>query len=175
MLCAGLIMNWLGREVTQILNSAEAVINSPEQVFEALERVFRPKSNQTLARVKFRKTKQRVSQTCDSYMSELRLALPECKYKNYTDELLKDQFIFGIENKEIQDHLLVEITIVIIVDVPIVRVNVLHLEKFATDVVRRTTLRKNADKSQASLIDIRVSRPNLARKTHILIDVRYRK
>ena len=43
-------------------------------------------------------------------MSELRLALPECKYKNNADELLKDQFIFGIDNKEIQDHLLGEIS-----------------------------------------------------------------
>ena len=42
-------------------------------------------------------------------MSELRLALPECKYHNDVDELLKDQFIFGICNKEIQDHLLGEI------------------------------------------------------------------
>ena len=42
-------------------------------------------------------------------MSELWLALPECKYKNYAYELLKDQFIFGIVNKEIQDHLLGEI------------------------------------------------------------------
>ena len=79
---AGLIVIWLGREVTQILNSVEAGINSAEEIFEALEKVFRPESNQTLARFKFRKMKQRVSQTCDSYMSELRLALPECKYKN---------------------------------------------------------------------------------------------
>ena len=42
-------------------------------------------------------------------MSELRLALPECKYRNGSDELLKDQFIFGIYNQEIQDHLLGEI------------------------------------------------------------------
>ena len=42
-------------------------------------------------------------------MSELRLALPECKYRNDADELLKDQFMFGIHNKEIQDHLLGEI------------------------------------------------------------------
>ena len=53
--------------------------------------------------------KQKASQTCDSYMSELRLALPECKYRNDANELLKDQFIFGIYNKEIQDHLLGEI------------------------------------------------------------------
>ena len=42
-------------------------------------------------------------------MSGLRLALPECRYRNDVDELLKDQFIFGIHNKEIQDHLLGEI------------------------------------------------------------------
>ena len=53
--------------------------------------------------------KQGASQNCDSYMSGLRLALPECKYRNDSDELLKDQFIFGIHNKEIQDHLLGEI------------------------------------------------------------------
>ena len=66
--CAGLIVNWLGREVTQILNSVEAEINSTEQVFKFLERVFTPKSNQTLARFKFQNMNQRVSQTCDSYV-----------------------------------------------------------------------------------------------------------
>ena len=40
--------------------------------------------------------KQKASQTCDSYMSKLRLALPECKYRNDANELLKDQFIFGV-------------------------------------------------------------------------------
>ena len=44
-------------------------------------------------------------------MSELRLNIIECKYPNIVhDELLKDQFIFGICIKEIQDHLLGEIT-----------------------------------------------------------------
>ena len=43
------------------------------------------------------------------HTSELRLALLECKYRNDADELLKDQFIFGVYNKEIQDHLLGEI------------------------------------------------------------------
>ena len=54
--------------------------------------------------------KQTSSQTCDAYMSQLRLSLPECKYCNDSDELLKDQFIFGLYNKEIQDHLLGEIS-----------------------------------------------------------------
>ena len=32
------------------------------------------------------------------------------QYKYDSDELLKDQFIFGIHNKEIQDHLLGELS-----------------------------------------------------------------
>ena len=64
-------------------------------MFKALEKVFRPESNQTLAHFKFRNMKQKATQTHDSYMS-----LPECKYKNDADEFLKDQFIFGIENKD---------------------------------------------------------------------------
>ena len=54
--------------------------------------------------------KQNAHQSVDAYMSQLRLALPECKFKNDSDDLLKDQFIFGIHNKEIQDHLLGEIS-----------------------------------------------------------------
>ena len=107
---AGLLINWLGRQATQILASTEVTTDSPEEVFEALEKVFRPESNQTLLRFKFQNMKQTSAQTCDAYMSQLRLSLPECKYHNDSDELLKDQFIFGLHNKEIQDHLLGEIS-----------------------------------------------------------------
>ena len=54
--------------------------------------------------------KQRQGQNCDTYMSELRLSIVECRYPDIVqDELLKDQFIFGLAIKEIQDHLLGEI------------------------------------------------------------------
>ena len=49
----GLIVNWLGREATQMFTSVEADVNSTNEVFQALEKVFRPESNQTLARFKF--------------------------------------------------------------------------------------------------------------------------
>ena len=78
---AGLLVNWLGREATQILTSVELDVNTPNEVFVVLEKVFRPESNQTLSRFKFRNMKQGASQNCDSYMSGLRLALPECKYR----------------------------------------------------------------------------------------------
>ena len=107
---AGLLINWLGRQAMQILASGEITADSPEEVFEALEKVFRPESNQTLSRFKFQNMKQTSSQTCDAYMLQLRLSLPECKYRNDSNELLKNQFIFGLYNKEIQDHHLGEIS-----------------------------------------------------------------
>ena len=71
-----------------------------------LKKFFRPESIQTMAQFKLRNIKQGTTQSCDVYMSQLRLALPECKYKHDADKLLKDQFIVGLYNKEIQDHLL---------------------------------------------------------------------
>ena len=64
---AGLLINWLGRQATQIIaSSTDITTDSPEEVFEALERVFRPESNQTLSRFKFRNMKQTSAQTCDA-------------------------------------------------------------------------------------------------------------
>ena len=83
---AGLIINWLGREATQILTSVEADTGTTDQVFDALEKVFRPENNQTMACFKFRNMKQNAHQSVDAYMSQLRLALPECKFKNDSDD-----------------------------------------------------------------------------------------
>ena len=103
---AGLIINCLGRDAFQVLKLMDIEANSPDDVYETLEKVFRLESNQTLARFKLRNKKQGMNQSCDAYMSQLRLALTECKYKHDSDELLKDQFIFGLYNKGIQGHLL---------------------------------------------------------------------
>ena len=107
---AGLIVNCIGRQCTMILHSMGITLDKPKTVFHALEGIFRPEANQTLSRLKFRSLKQKQSQTCDAYMSELRYSIVECKYPhNVADQLLKDQFIFGASVKEIQDHLLGEI------------------------------------------------------------------
>ena len=68
---AGLLINWLGRQATQIIASVETSTDTPEDVFEALEKVFRPESNQTMSRFKFCNMKQTSAQSCDSYMSQL--------------------------------------------------------------------------------------------------------
>ena len=104
---AGLIVNWIGWQCIMTLHSMNVVLDKPRTVFENLERIFRPESNQTLSRFKFRGMKQKQGQSCDTYMSDLRLSIVECRYLEIVhDELLKDQFIFRPAIKEIQDHLL---------------------------------------------------------------------
>ena len=93
------------------LHSMNVGLDKPDMVFEMLENIFRPESNQMLSRFKFRGLKQHQSQSCDAYMAELHLNIVERKYPNTVqDELLKDQFIFGVCVKEVWDHLLGEIT-----------------------------------------------------------------
>ena len=107
---AGLIVNWIGRQCIMTLHSMGIALDRLKMVFDNLEKIFRLESNQTLSQFKFRGLKQKQSQTCNSYMSELCLAIVECRYPDVVqDELLKDQYIFGLCIKEIQDHLLGEI------------------------------------------------------------------
>ena len=106
----GLIINWLGRDTAQVLKLMDIEANSPDEVCGTLEKVFRPESNQTLTCFKLRNMKQSTNQSSDVYMSQLKLALPECKYKHDSDELLKDLFIFSLYNKEIQEQLLGELS-----------------------------------------------------------------
>ena len=107
---AGLIVNWIGHQCIMTLHSMGIALDRPKTVFDNLEKIFRLESNQTLSQFKFRGLKQKQSQTCDSYMAELCLAIVKCRYPDIVqDELLKDQYIFGLCIKEIQDHLLGEI------------------------------------------------------------------
>ena len=58
---AGLIVNWIGRQCTMMLHSKNLNLDEPDTVFNTLENIFRPESNQTLSRFKFRGLKQRQS------------------------------------------------------------------------------------------------------------------
>ena len=84
---------------------------TPETIFTALHDVFRPIGNCTMSRFKFKSLKQKQGSTVDAYMAELKVLICECGYdENMQTILLKDQFIFGVTECEIQEHLLNEIS-----------------------------------------------------------------
>ena len=92
---AGLIINWLGRRATMTLKANASSRDTPKEVFDALEGIFRPESNSTISKFRFRSMKMKTEQTVDSFLADLRLALPECNYPNDAEnDILKDQFIF---------------------------------------------------------------------------------
>ena len=107
---ASLVVNWLGSEACLTLGSLNLTYDQPETIFNALKDVFRPIGNRTMSRFKSKSLKQKQGATVDSYMAELKVLIHECGNKeNMQKILLKDQFIFTVTVREIQEHLLNEI------------------------------------------------------------------
>ena len=107
---AGLVVNWVGSEAGLTLRSLHPTYDHPDTIFYALIEVFRPIGNRTISWFKFKSLKQKQGATVDSYMAELKVLICECGYEeNMQNILLKDQFIFGVMVREIQEHLLNEI------------------------------------------------------------------
>ena len=104
------VLNWLGRQATQAIKSQGITTKTPKEFYDALEKIFRPKSNDTIAKFRFCSMKQKQGQSVDAYLTDLRLMISKCPYHRDTlDDLLKDQFLFGITVKEIKNSLLIKI------------------------------------------------------------------
>ena len=107
---AGLVVNWLGSEAGLTLRSLNLTYDEPNTIFDALGDVFRPIGNRTMSRFKFKSLKQKQGSTVDAYIADLKVLINECGYdQNMHNILLKDQFIFGVTVREIQEHLLNDI------------------------------------------------------------------
>ena len=107
---AGLVVNWLGSEAGLTLRSLNLMYDELNTTFDALKDVFRPIGNRTMSRFKFKSLKQKQGATIDAYMAELKVLIKQCGYnQNMQNILLKDQFIFGVTVREIQEHLLNDI------------------------------------------------------------------
>ena len=106
---AGLVVKQ-GSKAGLTLRSLNLTYDEPNTIFDALRDVFRPIANRTMSRFKFKLLKQKQGSTVDAYMAELKVLIKECGYEeNMQNILLKDQFIFGVTIREIQEHLLNEI------------------------------------------------------------------
>ena len=103
-----MVVNWLGSEACLTLRSLNLMYDEPNTIFDALREVFRPIGNRMMSR--FKSLKQQQGATVDAYMAELKVLIRECGYdQNVQNILLKDQFIFGVTVREIQEHLLNDI------------------------------------------------------------------
>ena len=100
---AGLVVNWLASKAGLTLRSLNLTYDKPDTIFNALRDVFCPIGNRTMSRFKFKSLKQKQGSMVDAYMV-LKVLIKECGYeKNMQNILLKDQFIFGVTIREIQE------------------------------------------------------------------------
>ena len=105
-----IVLNWLGRQTMQIIKSQSITPRRPKETYDVLQKISRLQSNDTIAKFRFCSMKQKQGQSVDAYLTNLRLMIPRCNYHRDTlDDLLKDQFIFGITLRKIQNSLLSKI------------------------------------------------------------------
>ena len=105
----GHVFSWLGSDAGLTLRSLNLTYDQPDTIFNALRDVFRLFANRTMSKLKFKSLKQKQGATVDLYLAELKVLIKECGYEDAVQAiLLKDQFIFGITVRKIQEHLLNE-------------------------------------------------------------------
>ena len=67
-----IVLNWFGRQGTQIIKSQGITAGTPKEIYDALENLFRPESNNTITKFRFQLMKQKQNQSVDAYLTDLR-------------------------------------------------------------------------------------------------------
>lgn len=75
------------------------------KVIENFDRELGPKSNIIMERYKFLKRKQEPDESCDQFITQLRVLVKTCNYSNQ-DEMIRDQFILNLHDDKAREKLL---------------------------------------------------------------------
>lgn len=77
-----------------------------DRILDALEKSYQPRTNVIQQRFLFHQTVQDASDTVDHYVNKLRELAEKCGFEDRLEEMVRDRFIIGLKNKEIQQELL---------------------------------------------------------------------
>ena len=75
------------------------------KVIENFDKECSPKSNVIMERYKFLKRKQESTETCDQFVTQLRVLVKTCDYGN-SEEMVRDQFILNLYDDKAREKLL---------------------------------------------------------------------
>ena len=108
-----MVKNWLGRKGLHYLESLteaeKCTCNSLQGLFHTLATKFKPKFNETMKSLQFRKLYRFEGESAEEWIGRLRIAVAECNYKEI-DRQLKEQFIHGLNDKAMLDEVVRELT-----------------------------------------------------------------
>ncbi|XP_070549173.1 uncharacterized protein [Ptychodera flava] len=99
---------YMGAEAEKILTrfkfDAEADANDYEKVLKKFDEHFVPRNNVVHERARFRHRVQKAGETVEAYVRDLYHIVNKCEYGD-RDEHIRDQLIFGIQDKELSRKL----------------------------------------------------------------------
>lgn len=79
-----------------------------DKVIEAFDAYCSPKKNETYERYVFRSRIQQQSEAFDVFLTDLRLKAQSCNFATLKDSMIRDQIVFGVEDKKVRERLLRE-------------------------------------------------------------------
>ena len=108
-----MVKNWFGRRGLQFLETLtveEKTICRPlEGLFETLSNKFKLQYNETIKSLQFQKLCRKDGKNTEEWMGRLWLTAVECNYQEL-DRQLKEQFIHGLNDKEMLGEKIKELT-----------------------------------------------------------------
>ena len=98
------LMIWLGekgRDVYTTLGLTADEKKSTESLLKKFGEYVKPKSNKVFNRYKFHCKKQGESETCEQFITELKVLAKDCGYTaEVQDEMVRDKIVFGTKHKK---------------------------------------------------------------------------
>ena len=108
-----MVKNWLGRKglhyLESLMEGEKQACDTIQELIDTLAEKFRPQYNETIKSLQFRKLCRSEGENAKEWMGRLCMAAAECNYKEI-DCQLKEQFIHGLNDKNMLDEVIRELT-----------------------------------------------------------------
>ena len=103
-----LLLTCLGVEGNRIFSTLQDTGDTLEDAIVALASHFEPRVNVVAERYKFRCRRQRIGESIDTFVSDLRQLISRCEYGGLTDSILRDQLVEKILSNPLREKMLME-------------------------------------------------------------------
>ena len=104
------LMLWVGNKGRDVYSTWQLTNDeqkSLDVLFEKFRTYVEPKSNKVFARYKFQCITQGDSDTCEQFITALKVKVKDCGYDN-SDEMVRDRIVFGIKSDKIREKLIMQ-------------------------------------------------------------------
>ena len=100
-----------GREVYETLTFSEVEQNKYIPVIKKFGEEFSPKKNTTYERFKFNSSNQKLGQTIEGYISELKKLSSTCEFGVLNESLIVDRLICGVRDNALRERMLRQVSL----------------------------------------------------------------